>query len=171
MRSRASILVLTSTTTTPKAARVMRCARKNSRRSRAESAFRQWHLGLTLLLLFLAAGIPEMPAAAQESSPAPAASAGGTQAAPTLRGPDVLPPPPGGGFGFPNPLVPPNVVNNAIAPAPAVPTEPLGLAPLGIGVVPLQQGDPTAPAYLLRPTLTVGATLADNLRYLHSPRI
>src|SRR5437899_2637678 len=123
----------------------MRRARINPRRSRAGSAFRQWHLGLTVLLLFLSAGGPEMPAAAQESLTAPAAPGGGAQTEPTLPGPNTLPPPPSGGFGFPNPLVSPNVVNNAVVPsAPAVPVEPLGLAPLGLGVAPLQQNDPNA---------------------------
>ncbi len=152
----------------------MRRVRIDPPRSRAGSAFRQWHFGLTLLLLllFLAAGLPEMPAAAQDSPAAPAASAGGPQAAPTVPGSDTLPPPPSGGFGFANPLTPPNVVNNTLAPsAPVVPADPLGLAPLGYGVNTLQQNDPNAPAYLLRPSVSVSETLSDNLRYLHSPRV
>jgi hypothetical protein len=94
----------------------MRRARIDPRRPRAGSAFRQWLFGLTLLLPFLAAGMLAVPAAAQESPTAPAASAGGSQTPPSLPGSDILPPPPSGGFGFPNPLVPPNVVNNAISP-------------------------------------------------------
>jgi hypothetical protein len=148
----------------------MRRARIDPPRSRAGCAFRQWQFGLTLLLLFLAVAIPEMSAAAQGSAETPAGSAGG--AAPTLPGSDTLPPPPSGGFGFANPLTPPNVVNNAVTPpAPAVPAEPLALTPLGYGVTTLQQNDPTAPAYLFRPYVSVGATISDNLRYLHSPRV
>src|ERR1700726_1448175 len=106
----------------------MRRARINLRRSGAGSAVRPWHSGLTLLLLFLAAGMTRMPATAQEGA-APAAAAG-NQAAPALPGADVLPPPPGGGFGFPNPLVPPNAINPTPAAPPvaaaAVPAGPLG---------------------------------------------
>jgi hypothetical protein len=151
----------------------MRRAQTDLRRSRARSAFRQSHLCLTLLLLFLAAGTPKMPAAAQESPAAPAAPAGGPQAAPSLPGSDILPPPPSGGFGFANPLTPPNAVNAAIPPAApaAAPVNPIGLAPLGYGVTPLQANDPNAPAYLVRPYVSVAETLSDNLRYLHSPRV
>ncbi len=167
----------------------MRCARINRRRSPPGSAFRQWHWGLTLLLPLLADAILEMPAAAQEAPAAGAGgavaptaggpvapvtpAAGGPQAQPTLPGigPDILPPPPGGGFGFPNPLTPPNAVNNAVPPlTPAVPANPLGLAPLGNGVVPLQQFDPNAPAVLIRPRASIAETLTDNVNYVHSPR-
>src|SRR5271166_2663023 len=156
----------------------MRCARINQRRSPPGSAFRQWHLGLTLLLLFLAHAILVMPAAAQEAPAAGAGgavapAAGGPQAQPALPGvgPDILPPPPGGGFGFPNPLIPPNAVNNAGTPlVPAAPANPLGLAPLGNGVVPLQQFDSNAPAILIGPRASVSETLTDNVNYAHSPR-
>jgi hypothetical protein len=127
---------------------------------------------LLLLLLLLAAGAAVMPAAAQESPAAPAASAGGSPAAPTLPGSDILPPPPSGGFGFPNPLTPPNAVNAAVpAAAPAVSANPMGLAPLGYGVTTLQANDPNAPAYLIRPYVSVSETLSDNLRFLHTPRV
>jgi hypothetical protein len=88
---------------------------------------------------------------AQEGA-APAAAAGG-QAAPAPPGGDVLPLPPGGGFGFPNPLNPPNAINpNPAAPplAAGAPAGPLGLAAPGIGVVPLAN-DPNAPAILISP--------------------
>src|SRR5262245_55153315 len=93
----------------------MRRTRINPRRSGAGSAFRPWHSGLTLLLLFLVADMTGISATAQEGT-APAAAVGG-QAAPAPPGGDVLPLPPGGGFGFPNPLNPPNALN----PNPAAP--------------------------------------------------
>jgi hypothetical protein len=177
----------------------MRCARINQRRSPPGSTFRQWHLGLTLLLLLLADVMPgaaqETPAAGAGGAVAPAAggaapaaggaapaagavvpaapTAGGPQTQPALPGvgPDILPPPPGGGFGFPNPLAPPNAVNNAVPQqAPAAPGNPLGLAPLGNGVVPLQAFDPNAPAILIRPRASIAETLTDNVNFVHSPR-
>ncbi len=51
-----------------------------------------------------------------------------------------------------------------------MPTSPLGLSPLGFGVVPLQGNDPNAPAYLIRPFVSVSETLTDNVHYVHSPR-
>src|SRR6202045_5323910 len=149
----------------------MRRARINLRRSGAGSAFRPWHSGLTLLLLFLAAGMTRMPAMAQEG-PAPAPAAG-NQAVPALPGADVLPPPPGGGFGFPNPLVPPNAINpNPAAPpvAVAAPAGPLGIPAPGIGVVPLQANDPNAPAILIQPRASVSETFTDNVNFVHAPR-
>ncbi len=108
---------------------------------------------------------------AQEGA-APAAAAGG-QAAPAPPGGDVLPLPPGGGFGFPNPLNPPNALN----PNPAAPplaaggaAGPLGLAAPGIGVVPLQANDPDAPAILIQPRASVSQTFSDNINFVHSPR-
>jgi hypothetical protein len=78
---------------------------------------------------------------------------------------------PGGGFGFPNPLNPPAATNNAAPPIAAVaPTSPLGLSPLGLGVVPLQANDPNAPAVLIRPYASVSETLTDNVHYVHAPR-
>ena len=62
-------------------------------------------------------------------------------------------------------------MNNAVPPlAPALPTGPLGLAPPGFGVVTLQQNDPTAPAYLIRPYAAISETLTDNVNSVHSPR-
>jgi hypothetical protein len=112
-----------------------------------------------------------MSAMAQEGA-APAAAPGG-QAAPAPPGGDVLPLPPGGGFGFPNPLNPPNALNpNPAAPPLAAggPAGPLGLAAPGIGVVPLQANDPNAPAILIQPTASVSQTFSDNINYVHSPR-
>jgi hypothetical protein len=112
-----------------------------------------------------------MPAMAQEDA-APAAAAG-AQAAPAPPGGDVLPLPPGGGFGFPNPLNPPNALNpNPAAPPLAVggPAGPLGLAAPGIGVVPLQANDPNAPAILIQPTASVTQTFTDNVNFVHAPR-
>ncbi len=108
---------------------------------------------------------------AQEGA-APAAAAG-NQAAPALPGADVLPLPPGGGFGFPNPLNPPNAINpNPAAPplAAGVPAGPLGLAAPGIGVVPLQANDPNAPAILIQPTASVSESFIDNVNFAHTHR-
>jgi hypothetical protein len=113
-----------------------------------------------------------MPAMAQEGE-APAATPG-NQAAPALPGADVLPLPPGGGFGFPNPLNPPNAINPAAPPlaagAAGAPAGPLGLAAPGIGVVPLQANDPNAPAILIQPRATVSETFTDNVNFVHAPR-
>jgi hypothetical protein len=86
-------------------------------------------------------------------------------------GPEILPLVPGGGFGFPNPLNPPTAVNNAAPPVATVaPISPLGLPPLGFGVVPLQANDPTAPAYLIRSYASISETLTDNANNVHAPR-
>src|SRR5215469_15515167 len=111
--------------------------------------------------------------AAGAGEPAGPGAAAGAQPQPTLPGggPDILPLAPGGGFGFANPLNSPNAVGNVAPPAaPVAPTNPLGLAPLGLGVVPLQANDPNAPAYLIRPFASVTETLTDNVRNVHSPR-
>src|SRR6267142_307944 len=145
----------------------MRRARMNPPRSSADSASRLWHSGLTLLLLLVAVCMTRMPSMAQVGE-APAA---GNQAAPALPGADVLPLPPGGGFGFPNPLNPPNAINPAAPPlAAGAPAGALGLAAPGIGVVPLQANDPNAPAILIQPTASVTQTFTDNINFVHSPR-
>ena len=103
---------------------------------------------------------------------APAVTGGAPPAAPLGGGPEILPLVPGGGFGFPNPLNPPNAVGNA-APQLGVGgalANPLGLTPLGFGVVPLQANDPSAPAYLIRAYASIAETLTDNVNYAHSPR-
>src|SRR6516162_7689385 len=166
----------------------MRCARASPRNFTAARAFGQWHFGLTFFLLLLGGIIQPIPAAAQggpETLPAAGGGpAGGGSETPTVTGgapavqpalpgvgPDILPLVPGGGFGFPNPLNPPTATNNAAPPIAAVaPTSPLGLSPLGFGVVPLQANDPTAPAYLIRSYASVSETLTDNVHNVHSPR-
>ena len=168
----------------------MCCARASPRNFSAARAFRQWNFGLTFPFVLLAGATQSLPAAAQGGPEAPAAGAGGaelptagtggaaapaggTQPQPVLPGgrPDILPLVPGGGFGFPNPLNPPTAVNNAAPPAGVVaPFSPLGLTPLGFGVVPLQANDPSAPAYLIRPYASISETLIDNAHYVHSPR-
>ncbi len=83
----------------------------------------------------------------------------------------MLPLVPGGGFGFTNPLNPPTATNNVAPPVATItPTSPLGLAPPGFGVVPLQANASNAPAYLIRPYASVSETLTDNVHYVHSPR-
>jgi hypothetical protein len=174
----------------------MCCARASPRNFTAPRESPQWHLGPTFPFVFLAGVTLAVQAAAQigadgaaapaaaGGNQAPGAGAGGTAAAPANAagglqpqpavpggGPDILPLVPGGGFGFPNPLNPPAAVGNVAPPiAPQAPANPLGLAPLGLGVVPLQANDPTAPAYLIRPFVSVGETLTDNVHDVHSPR-
>jgi hypothetical protein len=111
------------------------------------------------------------PAGGGPETPAVTGGAPAVQPAPVGGGPETLPLVPGGGFGFANPLNPPAAVNNAAPPVTTVaPTSPLGLPPLGFGVVPLQANDPTAPAYLIRPYASVSETLTDNVHAVHSPR-
>jgi len=166
----------------------MRCALASPRNFTAARAFRQLHLGLTFFLLLLGGIMRAIPAAAQggpETLPGagggptgggpetPAVTGGAPAAQPTLPGggPDILPLVPGGGFGFANPLNPPTATNNVAPPAAAVaPTSPLGLSPLGFGVVPLQANDPTAPAYLIRSYASISETLTDNVNNVHAPR-
>lgn len=166
----------------------MCCARAKPRNFAAARAFRQWHFGPTFLFVLIAGVTQAMPAAAQGGPETPPAAGGGpagggpetpavTGGAPAVQpalpggGPDILPLVPGGGFGFPNPLNPPTAINNAAPPAAAVaPASPLGLLPLGFGVVPLQANDPNAPAYLIRPYASIAETLTDNVHYVHAPR-
>jgi hypothetical protein len=54
---------------------------------------------------------------------------------------------------------------------PALPSSALGVPAPEAGVVPLQQNDPTAPAYLIRPRVSVSETFTDNVNYAHSLRI
>jgi hypothetical protein len=153
--------------------------RPKSRRGLAASAF--WQGRLALLLLLFPGATAAIPAAAQTSeggapSPSgagpeagPAGTGGGAVITPTLPGavPDTLPPPPIGGFGLPSPTAPPGSVNNEAPTLTSPPT--LRLQPYA-GVVPLQAYDPTAPAILIRPNLTLGETFTDNVNYVHSPR-
>jgi hypothetical protein len=162
---------------------MMHCVRTSLRNFPGARAFRQWHFGLAFLFVWVAGVTQATPAKAQ-GGPEPAPAMGGGPApggpeAPAVpggvlpvqpAGPGILPLVPGGGFGFPNPLNPPGTINNAAPAAPAAPVNPLGLAPLGFGVVPLQANDPTAPAYLITPYVSISETLTDNVHYVHSPR-
>src|SRR5215469_13826793 len=154
----------------------------------AACVFRERHFCLTRLFVVVAGVMQATPAAAQGGPETPPAAGGGpagggpetpavtggapaVQPAPVGGGPGILPLVPGGGFGFPNPLNPPAATNNAAPPIAAVaPTSPLGLPPLGFGVVPLQANDPNAPAYLIRSYASVIETLTDNAHNVHSPR-
>jgi len=130
-------------------------------------------------VLLLASGTTAaMPAAAQTSEGgAPSSTgagpeagpAGGAVTAPGLpgAGPDTLPPPSIGGYGFPSPAAPPYSVNNQVPTLTSSPT--LQLLPYA-GVVPLQASDPNAPAVLIRPSVFLGETFTDNVNFVHSPR-
>jgi hypothetical protein len=93
----------------------------------------------------------------------------GPPTAPALPGPApaTLPPPPIGGFGFPNPAAPPFSVNNEVPALTSPPT--LRLRP-SAGVIPLQAYDPTAPAILIKPNVVLGEAFTDNAYLIHSPR-
>jgi hypothetical protein len=91
---------------------------------------------------------------------------------PTGTGPDILPPVPTGPFGLPNPLAPPNALPNGVTPAvPAQPTTALGLPEPGAGITTLQLYDPNAPAILIRPYVTLGERLTDNVNYTATDHI
>ena len=159
----------------------MCCARTSPRNFAAACAF-QLNIGLTFLLVLLASVTRTIPASAQggpETAPAagggpgdgagaPAVTGGAPAVQPAGGGPEILPLVPGGGFGFPNPLNPPAAINNAAPPA--TPFSPLGLTPLGFGVVPLQENNPEAPAYLIRGYASISETFTDNVHQAHSPR-
>jgi hypothetical protein len=154
-------------------------ARPKSHRGLAAGAFCQRHFALWLLLF--PGTTAAIPAAAQTSEGgAPSSSGAGPEAGPAVTGggavttpalpgaaPDILPPPPVSGFGFPSPAAPPYSVNNQIPTLVSPPT--LQLQPYG-GVVPLQAYDPNAPAVLIRPSLSLGETFTDNVNFVHSPR-
>ena len=158
----------------------MSSARPNLRSNPGIGAGCRSRLGLRLAFLLLVASMGIIPAAAQTgegggpSSPgtgpaAGPAGTGGGAIAPAVPGfvPETLPPPPSSGFGFPNPAAPPYSVNNEIPTLTSPAT--LRLQPYA-GVVPLQASDPTAPAVLIRPSLSLGETFTDNVNYIHSPR-
>jgi hypothetical protein len=154
-------------------------ARPKSHRGLAAGALWQWHFALWLLLFSgTAAAIPAAAQTGEGGAPSssgagpeagPAGTGGGAVTTPALPGaiPDVLPPPPIGGYGLPSPAAPPYSVNNEIPTLTSPPT--LRLQPYG-GVVPLQAYDPNAPAILIRPSLYLGETFTDNVNYVHSPR-
>ncbi len=114
-------------------------------------------------------GPPASPSGETSAGPSPS-TGGPTGAVPTFPGlaPNTLPPPPGGGFGFPNPAAPPYSVNNEIPALVSPPT--LRLLPPHAGVVPLQAYDPSAPAILFQPRASLSETFTDNVNYVHSPR-
>lgn len=156
-------------------------ARPKSHRGLAAGAFWQWHFALWLVLF--PGATAAIPAAAQtseggapsssgtgpEAGPGPAGTGGGAVTTPALPGgvPDILPPPPIGGFGLPSPVAPPGSVNNEAPTLTSPPT--LRLQP-SAGVVPLQAYDPNAPAILIRPSVSLGETFTDNVNYVHAPR-
>jgi hypothetical protein len=114
-----------------------------------------------------------MPAAAQitEGAPQNPPGTGGAAGTPPVfpgLAPETLPPPPGGGFGLPNPVAPPYSVSNEI-PTLTSPTTLRLLAPHS-GVVPLQAYDPTAPTILIRPVASLGELFTDNVNFAHAPR-
>jgi hypothetical protein len=157
-------------------------ARINPRNSRMGRVFWQRCLGPTLSFLVLAESGRMIPALAQTTGPEAPSPVGGREGTVSTGGEqqplvpggaaDFLPPPPGGGFGFANPLTPPNVIGNVTGPTtPGLPSTGLSLSAPGAGVVPLQANDPTAPAYLVRPRVSVSETFTDNVNYAHSPRL
>ena len=72
---------------------------------------------------------------------------------------------------YSQPFEPADAVNPAAPPlAVGAPTGALGLTAPGIGVVPIQENDPNAPAILIQPTASVSQTFTDNINFVHSPR-
>jgi hypothetical protein len=85
--------------------------------------------------------------------------------------PSILPPPPTGPFGLPNPLAPPNALPTVPLPTTAPPATPgLGLPTPGAGITTLQLYDPAAPAVLIQPYVTLGERLTDNINYTSTDR-
>jgi hypothetical protein len=81
-------------------------------------------------------------------------------------GPTTLPPPPTGTFGLPNPLAPPGALpTGPLPPSAEAPTPALGLPPPGAGIPTLQLYDPTAPAVIIQPRVTVGERVSTNINY------
>jgi uncharacterized protein (PEP-CTERM system associated) len=157
----------------------MSCGRTSRRRPRSAAGRgdRHPHLGLTLMLVAVAAVERTTPAAAQlatgpnppGTAPATGLSAPGTS--PATGAPTIFPPPPTGAFGLPNPLAPPNALPAGPLPVSAAPPpSELGLAAPGSGITPLQLYNPNAPAVLIQPTATIGVRLSDNLFYAATPR-
>jgi hypothetical protein len=160
----------------------MSCARRTLLRSIATRAPRQWHVDLALWIFLLASALAGNPAAAQvqQGGPQNPPTTGGETGPPTAGGgvgvtpaipgpaPQILPPPPGGGFGTPNPTAPPYSVNTEAPTLLSPPT--LRLLPPRAGVVPLQAYDSTAPAIIISPGLSASETFTDNVNYAHSPR-
>ena len=146
----------------------MSCAgtgRHPPRSPRARRERRQ-PLKLTLLLCAVAAVERTTTVTAQLTPglPPPTGAPSGSEAPSGL--PSALPPPPSGPFGLPNPLAPPYTLP---APAATAPTQPppsgLTLPAPGAGITTLQLYDPNAPAVVIRPYVSLGETLYDNVFY------
>ena len=156
----------------------MSCGRTSRRRPRSAAGRgdRHPHLGLTLMLVAVAAVERTTPAAAQlatglnppGTAPATGLSAPGTS--PATGAPTIFPPPPTGAFGLPNPLAPPNALPAGPLPVSAAPPpSELGLAAPGSGITPLQLYNPNAPAVLIQPTATIGVAQSRTLN--HQPKL
>jgi hypothetical protein len=152
----------------------MSCAQLTLHKTAAGTPLQRWRLSLSLEVLLLAGIAGAMPAAAQitEGGPqGPLTTEGGAGIGPPLPpavAPETLPPPPGGGFGLPNPLAPPYSVSSEIPTLTSPPTLRL-LAPRA-GVIPVQAYDPAAPAILIQPSISLSELFTDNVNYVHSPR-
>jgi uncharacterized protein (PEP-CTERM system associated) len=108
-------------------------------------------LGPIAWILLFSAGAGAVPAAAQV--------VGGTPGIGSTI--DSLPPLPTSGYGVGGALSPGYAVNPDLIQAPPPSTR---LGTLGGGVTTLQQYDPSAPAYLIRPTVAISEMLTDNAR-------
>ena len=127
--------------------------------------------GLPIWMILSAAGASALPAVAQVPATAQvSATARVPDAAPsTLTAPDSLPSLPVSGYGVGGALSPATAVNPDLVHAPPAPS--ISLSVPGAGVTTLQQGDPRTPAYLIRPRITVGETLTDNVRLTPKNRV
>lgn len=155
------------------ASKAISCAGTSRRRHKTTGDQRNHgqRLGLTLLLFAVALTDRAGPAAAQFGTGlgTPGEGAAPAETAPTggLGGaPSALPPPPSGAFGLPNPLAPPGTlpVGGAQIPTPLGPSG-LTLPAPGAGITTLQAYDPTAPAVIIQPTVSLGETLYSNVNY------
>lgn len=128
----------------------MRSPRTTRATSHERGHHRSRRFGLAISIVFVGAVLPILPTAAQNATS-------------TLGGPDVLPPLPESGFGVPSVGVPPNAVSTVL-PSTLGQTPSLRLPSPGAGITPLQQNEPSAPAILIQPQVTIGAALTDNAR-------
>jgi uncharacterized protein (PEP-CTERM system associated) len=152
---------------------------------RASPAARFWRPGSGLafwgFLVAIAIAAPAAAQVAEGGAQSPPSAEGGTGGAPSpggpaatgpglpgVVGPDVLPPPPTGGFAFPNPAAPPYSVSSQVPTLVSPPT--LRLLTPGSSIVPLQAYDPSAPALLIQPNAYVSEIFTDNVNFTHSPR-
>jgi hypothetical protein len=112
--------------------------------------------------LLLLLGTPALPALAQATGDGQTAPSVPAAAPATSAGPSALPWLPESGFGAASPVQSPNAAPNAAAPAPQPPS--LSLPAPGAGILPLQRGQPGAPAVLIQPWVSIGETVTDNVR-------